>query len=147
LEGARWQDFLLQSYRTLHLTVRGILLAIGTGLIVAALGFDSLSKIRAVVSILWVIAAMSLALLAAMYRVVLARGKDVNFWHTQIIDLERAFPSAQRYFTHFKINQKTERDKPKLIELFLSDETNSVEPKDTHLLVEEQLGHTRNRRE
>src|SRR5262245_20836888 len=86
LEGARWQDFLLQSYRTLHLTVQSIFLAIGTGLVVAALGFENLSKARVLAVILLLISVLSLALLLAMRRVVLARGRDVNFWHRQIIN-------------------------------------------------------------
>ena len=140
LEGARWQDFLLQSYRTLHLTVQGIFLAIGTGLVVAGLGFDNLSKARAVAGIFVVIATLSLALLKAMRRLVLARGKDVNFWHKQIIDLEKTFPGSQRYFTLFKINQKDERDRPLLTQLFLREDSSQV---DTNLLIEGQLGHNR----
>ena len=143
LEGARWQDFLLQSYRTLHLTVQGILLAIGTGLVVTALALDRLSKVRAVTAVLFLIAAMSLALLVAMYRIVIARGKDVNFWHKRMIDFEQHLPPAQRYFTRFKINQKEERLQPKLVELFLGDQIPSGSESLASRLVDEQLGHTR----
>jgi hypothetical protein len=42
--------------------------------------------------------------------VVAARGKDVDFWHRQLISAENDLPPDERYFTLFKYSQKLERD-------------------------------------
>jgi hypothetical protein len=43
-QGATYQDSLLQAYRNFHLTIQSILIAIGAGLSVATLTFDTTLK-------------------------------------------------------------------------------------------------------
>ena len=142
LNGAAWQDSLLQSYRSLHLTFQSILLAIGIGLFVAVLSFDHPVPVLLSSVIFLMVWALQVFSVSRFKRIVTARGQDVNFWHRAIIFAENNVPPELRYFTKFKVYQKLHRqDSTILNEKFLSDHKISSEEAD--ILIEKGLGHTR----
>jgi hypothetical protein len=142
LNAAAWQDSLLQSYRSLHLTFQSILLAIGIGLTVAVLSFDQPVPLFASAGIFLAVWALQWFSTRRFRGIVTARGQDVNFWHRAIILAENAVPAEQRYFTRFKVYQKLHRqDAAYLQEQFLSE--HKISPEETDVLVEKGLGHTR----
>jgi hypothetical protein len=108
LEGASWQDTLLQSYRSIHITFQSILLAIGIGLVITLVSneTDSLAikKIYIVIFLcfLWI---FQIITTIQMYKVISNRGEDVYFWHRLIILFENSIDPKERFFTLFKISQ------------------------------------------
>ena len=77
-----------------------------------------------------------------MHKIIIARGKDVSFWHRKLIKAEQDLPPDRRYFTQFKIDQKLRRSKANhLQKLFLSKKM--ITDEEIDLLVERGLGHTR----
>lgn len=142
LSGAAWQDSLLQSYRSLHLTFQSILLAIGIGLTIAVLSFDQLLPGLACAAIFLAVWGLQSFITSCFKGLVSARGRDVNFWHRAVILAENGLPAESRYFTRFKIYQVLHRqDAAHLQEQFLSD--HRISPDETDLLIEKGLGHTR----
>jgi hypothetical protein len=142
LTAASWQDSLLQSYRSLHLTFQSITLAIGVGIFIATVSFDLGPRPIAGAIVLVIVWLLQLFATSRFRGVVLARGKDVNFWHKRIILAEQNLPGERRHFTRFKIHQKLERaDSMHLEELFLSER--KTKPDDIDVLIEKGLGHTR----
>ena len=143
LQAAIWQDSLLQTYRTLHLTFQSILLAIGIGLTVSIFSFNepTLVIVSAVIflSIWW----LQLFSAARFKRIITTRGRDVNYWHREIILAENKIsdPSG-RQFTRFKISQQNFEKQPSLNDKFLT-KGSMVTLEDTNSLIEQGLGHTR----
>lgn len=119
LAAAQWQDSLLQSYRMLHVTIQGFLLAAG----VAVLAVQLTSAIQttgnnpvqvAVFSTLFSLLIVTLLVLqrktaAELKHVVDNRAEDVNHWHRLIVVSENGFPHQQRPFTVFKRWQQLHR--------------------------------------
>lgn len=142
IEGATLNDYLLQSYRNFHLILQSIFLAIGTGLFIAILSFNEIQKSTIASIILFALFLISFFILIKMYKIIIARGKDVNFWHRKIIGEEQNLSPDKRYFTKFKIHQRLRRSNTNdLQKLFLSEK--KVEDHDINHLVEKGLGHTR----
>lgn len=142
LAGAQLNDSLLQSYRTMHLTVQSIFVAAGLGLFVAILILDGLLESSLGCFFLLALSVVALFTLYYMKRIILARGEDVNFWHRRLILAEQELPAHQRHFTEFKVEQQARRGKVgHLRDLFLTAER--IKPEDVTLLVQEGLGHTR----
>lgn len=138
--GANYQDNLLQSYRNFHLTTQSILTAIGVGISVAALSFDSFYKVISSVILFLAISGLALYLLLKMRRLIAARGEDVDYYHDQIIEFEKGMPKSERILTAFKIYQKFSRDKTNINEYFRSFE---LTEKILSELTERGKGHTR----
>jgi hypothetical protein len=142
LGGAELNDSLLQSYRSFHLTLQSIFIAIGTGLSVAVLVFDKAIKSLLATLILFVLAIISNYILVKMQKIIIDRGKDVSYWHRNLIKAEQELAPEKRYFTQFKINQRLQRaDAKDLQKLFLT--KRDINDKEIDLLVEKGLGHTR----
>ena len=142
LEGAELQDNLLQGYRNFHLTLQSIFIAIGTGLSIAILAFKEVIQFALATLILIVLSIISVYILIKMHRIIIERGKDVNFWHRELIKAEQDLPPDRRYFTRFKIHQKLHRaDIDHIQKLFLSE--SEISEQDIKLLVDKGLGHTR----
>jgi hypothetical protein len=144
LNAAAWQDSLLQSYRSLHLSFQSILLAIGIGLFLAILSFDYLCPVLISSFIFLWVWALQVISLKNFKGIVTARGADVNFWHCAIIMAENNAPMEKRYFTKFKIHQKEKRNQEVLTALqakFLSE--NKISSEEANLLIEKGEGHTR----
>lgn len=122
LQAAAWQDSLLLSYRALQTGVQLTLLA--TAALVAGLGRPGLSP--------WIVAALfvlHLCTAAALKQLVIARAKDVDWWHRRLLaaEAELADP-ARRHFTAFKQQQKGLAEGG---------------PADPQALIEKAVGHTR----
>jgi hypothetical protein len=150
LAGATWQDSLLQTYRSIHLGYQAITFAIGVGIFAAALAISGsgtihLVQVAALSTLIGVVAAGSLYVLARMRRIVQARGEDVSFWHRKLILHEGRVAGVRRPFTEFKVHQKMGRsDAGYLMEKFLGGLTDRpYEEHDVDLLIEKGLGHTR----
>lgn len=142
LDAAAWQDSLLQSYRSLHITIQSILLALAAGLFVAVISLaDVLSFSIALVALLTMWAFQKYTT-GKFKRIIIARGEDVNFWHREILLAEQQVEISRRHFTKFKVFQKLHRqDAEYLQNTFLSSKKASAE--DISVLVEKGLGHTR----
>jgi hypothetical protein len=147
LAAATWQETLMQSYRSLHVTIQSILLAVGVGLAVASLTiatYPSLSlSVIICAFILTCIAGLHLFSTHKFSGVIKARGKDINWWHKQIIRKDYDCDPNTRYFTKFKIHQQAGRkDVAHLEKIFVkSNETPSEEQIEE--LIGKGLGHTR----
>lgn len=143
-----WQESLLQAYRSLHVTVQSILLALGVGLFVVPLTDSPKLTLSAI--LIAVLLLMLFFLHAKSSRkfagVVLARGEDINWWHARLMQCEQNMPSQSRYFTSFKIHQQKQRgENGNLLEQkYLSDAPNSqLTDEDCRSLIGTGLGHTR----
>ncbi|MBI4652316.1 hypothetical protein HY745_13780 [Candidatus Desantisbacteria bacterium] len=139
---AELQDSLLQSYRNFHLTVQSIFIAIGAGIFVTILSFKEQLQAYFAITILLAIFLLSAYLLWCMRNMITERGKDVDFWHVELIKAEQALPADQRLFTKFKIYQKLKRENHDYLqEMFLT--TKKITKEDIEKLVEKGLTHTR----
>jgi len=139
LAGAAWQDSLLQSYRLLALSTQSIMLAVGALLLGAEYQSQDAVDVSLLFGSLVVVAAISSFAIARMRQVVVARGRDVNYWHVKLLEAERELVSQDRIFTRFKIEQKQQRQD--LVDEFLG--TITEETPDWRKLIEKSMGHTR----
>lgn len=149
IQAAAWQETLLQAYRSLHVTIQSILLAVGVGLTVASLTIGNYPKVSPSVVVctvlLTTIACLHMFSSRAFSGVVHARGEDINWWHCEIIRKEHNLPPEIRYFTKFKIHQQARRkDVTHLEKIYLTPTTETTLTDDQILeLIGKGLGHTR----
>ncbi len=142
LNGAILQDTLLQSYRSFHLILQSIFVAVGAGLSIAILSFEKPIQAYLALIILLAIFLLSIYLLLRMRTIIVERGNDVNYWHRELIKVERSRTADERLFTRFKIHQQARRrDVQHLEKLFLSD--TKISDLDIDELIQKGLGHTR----
>jgi len=107
MHGARLQDYLLQTYRTMHLTSQSILFAIGTGLTIAnAKGFENTSDALIVFGLTLLFSILGLVLSTSFKAVTKSREEDVDFWHQKIEQAECELPEEYQFFKAFKQWQK-----------------------------------------
>lgn len=139
-EGANYQDSLLQSYRSFHLTSQSILIAIGVGLTISIISIDELFKVVLIYILLLLISGMGLFLLFKMKNLISARGEDVDYFHNKIIEQEQELPKMDRVLTAFKVYQKFNREKTDIDEYFLNFELSEGV---ISQLTEKGKGHTR----
>jgi hypothetical protein len=138
---ATWQDGLLQSYRSLSLTVSSILIAVGVGSVVAAIEQSRTAYSLGFSFFVLLLAIFSVIFAEKFQEVILSRGRDIDFWHKAVIRAENSFDDADRSFTHFKLVQKNIRK--------MKGSTHSVEPlgvltdEEIDSLIGSGLGHTR----
>lgn len=140
--GATLQDSLLQSYRNFHITLQSIFLAVASGLTIMNLRSSGPIHSCVALAILVSISVLSLRNLRRMQGIILARGKDVNFWHRRLIRAEQDMPVELRTFTQFKIHQKLRREHSNHLEPIITDNV-SLNDEDIDRLVERGLEHTR----
>jgi len=109
LTAASWQDSLLQAYRSLHVMLQSILLAVGVGLSVIPLTLHPYPShsLPALISCVLLVAIWLFHLWSSdrLRGIVLARGKDVTHWHHELVRLEQGLPFKTRHFTRFKFSQ------------------------------------------
>ena len=146
LQGAIWQDSLLQSYRSLHIAIQAALLAVGIGLFVAS--FAAKNSYPFLCFLLLVIFFVLHCLLnRKMQAIVKNRCEDVDYWHRAIIQTERRLPVEQRQFAKFKIAQKIKsgQKEESLNAVFLSEEADRPEYSKDEMekLLGKGIGHTR----
>jgi hypothetical protein len=148
LDSCSWQENLLQTYRSFHITIQSILLAIGVGLTVTVYSIESFpSHAKPVLIFSFLLTAvfiLQLFIKSRMKGIIIARGKDINWWHKQIILEENRITPHKRYFTKFKIHQQARRkDINHLEEIFLVSSKIKLEEDQVELLIGKGLGHTR----
>lgn len=152
LAAAAWQETLLQSYRSLHVTVQGFLIAASSAVLAVQLtGAVQEQSARPLAAALFNV--VFTALLAFLFwlqhktavelkGVVENRAADINHWHRAIILAENELASSQRAFTYFKMWQHARRaDVKHLLPRDQMEEGISDAAVDE--LVEKGLGHTR----
>lgn len=142
IEGAELTDNLLQNYRNFHLTLQSIFIATGAGLSIAIIAFDEIIQFALATFILILLAILSFYISIKMHGIIIARGKDVNFWHRELIKSEQNLLPENRYFTKFKVHQKLHRaDIEHIQNMFLSDK--KINDDNIDIIIEKGLGHTR----
>ena len=98
-------EALLQTYRQINLTIQSVFFVLGTFLLARVADTESL-HIRIFLELLLVsVTVFSNVVLWRFQKVINSRGKDVNWWHKQMIKAEQNLPPEQRAFTQFKIYQ------------------------------------------
>jgi hypothetical protein len=158
LAGAAWQETLLQSYRTLHVTIQGFLITAGAAVLAVQLTGaiqDNASQqetTRQVINIAFnVVFTTVLFLLFWLQRktavelqgIVQSRAVDINHWHWVTIMSENELVPEQRAFTYFKMWQHAHRaDVKHLLPKYLPEKGISEEHAEE--LIGKGLGHTRN---
>lgn len=142
LQMAVWQDSLLQSYRSINVTLQSVLLIV-LGVLLDFPGKDS-SDLLVFVSLCIAALVFLLALFSNdnLQKVINARGRDVSYVHREICLSERYLPREDRLFTRFKIEQSANAN---LINeqkaRFLSD--NHASEADIETLIDGRLGFAR----
>lgn len=152
LSCAQWQDSLLQSYRTLHVTIQGFLIAAGAAVLAVQLtGAVQEQTSRLLTNA--VFNAFFTALMAFLFWLqrrtameikgtVESRALDINHWHKLVMLAENGLDPDQRSFTYFKIWQHAKRASVEhILPRFLPPE--GLTSEDAELLVGKGLGHTR----
>lgn len=119
LAAATWQETLLQSYRSLHVTIQGFLIAAGAAVLAVQLtsAMPEQTEKLLVNAILHIVFTFLLTLLFWLQRktakefegVVKSRATDIDHWHIKTMLSENAFEPEQRAFTYFKMWQQSHR--------------------------------------
>jgi len=149
LQGASYNDSLLQNYRGFHLRLQAIFVAIGTGLALAVVNAKDSNAAKLAAVVLVFQAAASLLTAVQLRAITRARGVDVDYWHRLLILEEQDLAGPERYFTRFKIHQKsrrtdiTEPEKQRIQELEKQMNLRRLEEDEIRALVEGGHGHTR----
>lgn len=152
LAAVAWQDSLLQSYRSLHVTIQGFLLAASSAVLAVQLtGAVQEQAQRPLSAALFnVMFTLLLGFLFWMqYKtssefrgVVESRSADLDHWHTATMLAENELEASQRAFTYFKMWQHAKRaDVQHLLPRYLPDE--GIEEEKVRELIGKGLGHTR----
>jgi len=121
--------------------VSSILIAVGVGSVVAAIDQASDSYSLGFSLFVLLLSGFSLVLSERFQEVILSRGRDVDYWHREIIRLEGNLDERYRAFTRFKVVQKNQRSKSP--EVPNSDESGDLTEDQITFVVGSGLGHTR----
>ena len=106
MHGARLQDYLLQTYRSMHLTSQSILFAIGTGLTVFnAKGFENRIDSYIIFVLTIAFATGGILFSRSFSKVTRSRESDVDYWHGKLLEFEQKIPVEDQFFTNFKKHQ------------------------------------------
>lgn len=152
LSCAIWQDSLLQSYRSLHVTIQGLLTAAGATVLAVQLT-GAIQEQGGNAATVAVFNALFTALVGFLFwlqmrtnkelkGVVESRALDVNHWHKLVILSENELAPSQREFTYFKIWQHAKRASVEhVLPRFMPAEGLAAE--DAEILIGKGLGHTR----
>ncbi|GLX85323.1 hypothetical protein tloyanaT_15750 [Thalassotalea loyana] len=147
MNAVAWQDTLLQSYRSLHITIQSILLAISVALAVTALSLNEFPSFTLVSGICVVIHLTILVLqrysTSKFSGVVTARGNDINWWHKELLKVEHNSPPDERFFTKFKVHQQARRHNFLHLEQLFLQSSGDLTENDIDTLIGKGIGHTR----
>lgn len=147
-----WQETLLQSYRSLHVTIQGFLLAASSAVLAVQLtGAVQEQASRPLAAAMFNV--IFTALLAFLFwiqhktskelkGVVESRAADLDHWHRTVILAENELEASQRAFTYFKMWQHAKRaDVQHLLPRYLAEE--GISDAAAQELIGKGLGHTR----
>lgn len=148
LSCAAWQDGLLQSYRSLHVTIQGFLIAAGAAVLAVQLTGAVQEQTGQLLTnaVFNVLFSGLMAFLFWLQRktavemkgVVDSRAQDINHWHRLVMLSENGLEVSQRSFTYFKMWQQKKRqaaDVDALPDVLTEEEADR--------LVGKGIGHTR----
>jgi hypothetical protein len=152
LAASAWQETLLQSYRTLHVSIQGFLIAASAAIFAVQLtgavqdqGSSPLAGAvfnLAFTTLLACISWLQQRTASELQAVVASRAADINHWHKQTMLVENDLEPEQRAFTYFKMWQHAKRaDVTHLLPKYLPDIGITEEAAEE--LVGKGLGHTR----
>lgn len=111
LGAAVWQDNLLQSYRTISITLQSVLLAVAAVLLGATLQAHSRLSVSLLVSGLTMVVVVAVIGWRQMKGVIDDRATDATFWQKKIHEHEAAAISdSQRSFVSFKEEQEVRKN-------------------------------------
>ncbi len=137
------QDNLLQTYRTLSISLQSLLLAIGIFLTVTLLDSNNIEIIRFYLIPIYLIFIVAVYISQKFMDVIGHRGKDVSFWHKQIIALAQEVGQSRRYFTKFKVSQKNCRNLNDYLTQLIEPREEPLNKDEIHDLIGRGMGHTR----
>jgi hypothetical protein len=89
--------------------VSSILIAVGVGSAVAAIEQSAMSFSLGFSFFALLLGVFSVVFAERFQEVILSRGRDIDFWHKEIIRAENSLEDADRSFTKFKLVQKNSR--------------------------------------
>jgi hypothetical protein len=152
LAASAWQESLLQSYRSLHVTIQGFLIAASSAVLAVqltgAVQEQSARPLSAAVFNLAFTALLGLLFwlqgktAAELQGVVESRAADINHWHKVTMLSENELEPSQRAFTYFKMWQHAHRaDVAHVLPRYLAEE--GVSEAAVEELIGKGLGHTR----
>lgn len=154
LSCAVWQDGLLQSYRTLHLTIQGFLIAAGAA--VLAVQLSAAIQVQqspptpsgAAFSLLYTCLIGFLVWLqritsVELKRVIESRARDIDYWHRLLILSENSLAAENRAFTSFKVAQQAKRAEVGHLPIDATPASGMTDER-AKQLIEKGLSHTRN---
>ena len=158
LAAATWQDTLLQSYRTFHVTIQGFLVAAGVTVLsvqltgaVQSVTPERIENAKLIADV--VFNGLFTGLIALLFwlqhrltvelsGIVANRAQDIDYWHKLTMLVENDFDVDQRAFTYFKMWQQAKRSSVEhLLPKYLPDE--GISPEAAAELIGKGLGHTR----
>lgn len=152
LAACAWQESLLQSYRSLHVTIQGFLIAASSAVLAVQLtgAIQEQSSRPLAIAIFNSAFTVLLGLLywlqtrtaIELKAVVESRAADINHWHKATMASENELEPAQRAFTFFKLWQHAHRaDVAHVLPRYLPEE--GISGADIDELIGKGLGHTR----
>ena len=136
-QGAAYQDKLLQSYRSINVTLQSALLILGAGFTIGTIAFSSSVQGWLIYSLLIAVSGLGVYLLITLNKLITSRSSDVNYFHSQIIEQEADLPPGEQVFTAFIVYQKSGQRDAKAEQLSLADAFSRGR------LIEKGKGHTR----
>ncbi len=152
LAACAWQESLLQSYRSLHVTIQGFLVTASSAVLAVQLTGaiqEQSSRLGPVVAfnlgftvLLTFLCWLQLRTAKEFKGVVTSRSEDINHWHKLTLLSENTLAPDQRAFTYFKMWQHAHRaDVTHILPKFLPEDGISSTGVDE--LIGRGLGHTR----
>lgn len=102
MAGAQLEDGGLQSYRSIHLTIQSILVAIGTVLCVGSIAPPEGWRRILVPTMFGVFLVVAILIFLIMRDTILMRQKEVNWWLDEMKKAEaKHFPADDRFWSHY----------------------------------------------
>ena len=135
---SRNMEALIQTYRQINLTTQSVFLVLGTFLLSRIVETHSILLELLLVSL----TSFSMIVMWKFQRVIIVRGEDVNWWHTQIIKAEQELRPEERIFTRFKIYQSKDCLTPEQISQLL-DPKHPITDEEIQKLLNADLDHIR----
>lgn len=152
LAAVAWQETLLQSYRSLHVTIQGFLLASSSAVLAVQLT-GAVQEQTSKPIIVFVFNLIFSALLGLLFwlqsrtakelrGIVESRAADINHWHMELMFSENELNPSKRAFTYFKTWQHAHRaDVTHVLPNYLPEA--GLTPEKAEELISKGLGHTR----